>query len=278
MEVGLLTAPFRNETLEHVARWAADAGFDALEVASGPDSNHCDPTRVKARDIRAVKDLLAECGIRLSSLACYRNTTETDPELRKQVLADMKRLVDVAAKLDVDIVCTMAGFPVEGKSKMQTIEEVCPRVFGPLCKHAAKRGVKIALENWFQTNIQNLAMFQRLFEVVPDENFGLNFDPSHLVWQGIDHLHAVECFANRIFHTHAKDTEIRRHQLRWVGNQVRGWWRYVIPGSGVIHWGQYIACLKYNGFNGVLSIEHEDAAVGREEGFVQGLRHLRQFA
>jgi sugar phosphate isomerase/epimerase len=278
MQVGLLTAPFGRETLEHVVRWAAEAGFDALEVASGPGSRHCDPAQVKAKGVADVKALLAECGIAISSLASYRNTTETDAELRKQVLADLKALVDLAAKLDVGVVCTMAGFPVAGKSKMQTIEEVCPSVFGPLCKHAAKKGIKIALENWFATNIQNLAMFQRLFEVVPDENFGLNFDPSHLVWQGIDHLHAVERFAGRIFHTHAKDTEIREHQLRWVGNQVGGWWRYVIPGSGVIHWGQYIACLKYNGFNGVLSIEHEDGAVGREEGFIQGLRHLRQFA
>jgi len=101
---------------------------------------------------------------------------------------------------------------------------------------------------------------------VPDDNFGLNFDPSHLVWQGIDYLQAVEVFAKRIFHTHAKDTEIVQHKLRWLGCLEGGWWRY------------YIARLRRNGYDGILSIEHEDSALGREEGFIKGLQHLRQFA
>jgi len=278
VEVGLLTAPFGRESLEYVVKWAAEVGFDALEVATGPGSNHCDPNKLDKKGIAAVRKLVDAHSIRISSLASYRNVTEADPAARKRTLEDLKKAVDVAAALGVDIVCTMAGFPVPGKDKLRTIAEECPKVFGKLCPYAEKKGIKIALENWFATNLQNLECFRLLFEACPYANLGLNYDPSHLVHQQIDYLHAVDRFASRIFHTHAKDTEIVEQKLRWIGNQMGGWWRYVIPGYGRIHWGEYIACLRRNGFNGVLSIEHEDGALGREEGFIKGLHHLRQYA
>ena len=143
---------------------------------------------------------------------------------------------------------------------------------------ATQRIVNVALENYFKTNLQGLAHWEKVFEVVPAPNFGLNFDPSHLCWQQIDYIDAVYRYRDRIFHTHAKDTEIRDHDLRYLGNQAPGWWPYCIPGYGRIHWGQYIAALKSVGYDGVLCIEHEDNALGREEGFLKGLTHLRQFA
>ncbi len=278
MEVGLLTAPFGRKSLEDVVKWSGAAGFDALEVATSPGSNHIDPYKVDRKRAAGIGKLLEANHIRISSLASYRNMTEADPKARKQALADVRKAVDAAVHLGVDVVCTLAGMPVPGKSKLQTIEEDCPKAFRPLCEYAAKKKVQIALENWFATNLQGLDTFERLFDVCPYDNFGLNFDPSHLVHQQIDYLCAVERFKDRIFHTHAKDTEINQSRLRWIGNQARGWWRYVIPGYGVIDWGPYIAVLRRCGFNGVLSIEHEDGALGVEEGFVKGLEHLRQFA
>ena len=278
MQVGILTAPFANEPLEHVIDFAAEAGFDCLEVVSGPGSRHIDSAKFRAKDAKKVRKQLDAAGLTFSSLVWYTNMTPPDADERKRTVKQMNKIVDIAADLGVSVVCTLAGMPLPGNDKMATIESEAKKAFGPLVKHAAKKGVKIALENWYATNIQNLAHWERLFELVPDDNFGLNFDPSHLLWQGIDHLHAVEAFADRIFHTHAKDTEVVEHKLRWVGNQARGWWRYVIPGYGEIDWGTYIARLRRNGYNGVLSIEHEDGALGREEGFVKGLQHLRQFA
>jgi sugar phosphate isomerase/epimerase len=117
-----------------------------------------------------------------------------------------------------------------------------------------------------------------MFESVPNENVGLNYDPSHLLWQGCDYHAPVEMFASRIFHTHAKDTDVNDRVLRRVGNQNGGWWRYCIPGYGRIDWGCYVATLRRMGVNNVLSIEHEDGALGREEGFVRGLNYLRMYA
>lgn len=278
MQIGLLTAPFNGEPLENVVNFAAEAGFDCLEVNSAPGSTHIDSAKFRARDADRIQKLLEAAGVTFSSLAWYTNMTPADAAERRKTIRQMKRVVDIAADLGVGVVCTLAGMPQPGKNKMQTIESDAGKVFAPLVKHAADKGVKIALENWYATNIQHLAHWEKLFELVPDDNFGLNFDPSHLVWQGIDYLHAVEVFAGRIFHTHAKDTEIVGHRLRWLGCLESGWWRYVIPGYGEIDWGIYIARLRRNGYDGVLSIEHEDGALGREEGFTKGLRHLRQFA
>lgn len=276
MQIGILTAPFAREPLEAVIEFAGANGFDALEVASGPGSNHIDPGTLSDARAAEIRKLLEKNKLEISSLATYCNMTDVDK--REQTAANFRAVVDAAHKLGVGVVCTLAGMPVAGKDKMKTIEEDCSVVFPPLVEYASGKGIKVALENWFATCLQGLAEFDRMFEVVPHENFGLNFDPSHLLHQGIDYIGAVDRYARRIFHTHAKDTEIREDRLAYLGNQAKGWWRYVIPGFGRVRWGEYIAALRRCGYNGVLSIEHEDGALGREEGFIKGKNYLKLFA
>jgi sugar phosphate isomerase/epimerase len=278
MYVGILTAPFHNEPLEHVAAFAGEYGFGGMEIIAGPGSQHIDLTNFTEADAARVKDLMERRALIITSLAAYVNNTDPNADKRAANNDIVRKAIDAAALLGTEVVCTLAGHPVPGKSKMQTIEEECPKVFTPLLEYAERKGIKIALENWYATNIQHLGHWQRLFEVVPNKNFGLNFDPSHLMWQDIDYINAVENFASRIFHTHAKDTEVKEGKKRWVGNQDGGgWWRYVIPGLGQVRWGEYLAALRANGYNGVLSIEHEDSVVGREEGFLMGKKYLEQF-
>jgi sugar phosphate isomerase/epimerase len=277
MEIGVLTAPLGDWTLEQIAEWAGRGGFTALEVACGPGSRALDPVRVAREGPGDIPALLQRHGLRISSLAYYANPLDQDPERRRKVHEHLRTTVDAARVLGVDVVCTIAGMPLPGKDKRKTIEEDLPGALGPIIDEAGSKGIKIALENWYATNIENLDHWARLFEVLPQANFGLNYDPSHLYWQGIDYLAAVNEFRNRIFHTHAKDVEIRDDRLRRVGSRSGGWWRYVIPGLGRIPWGEYIAALRRAGYNGVLSIEHEDDAVGREEGFLIARQHLEQF-
>lgn len=276
MQVGILTGPFGKEPLEYVIEFAGRNGFDALEVASGPGARHVDIAGLTDARASEIRKLLETSGVVISSLAWYTNMT--DVEKRDEISSNFRLLVDSAEKLGVGVVCTLAGMPVAGKDKIKTIEEDCAAVFPPLVEYAASKGIKVAMENWYATCLQGLAQFDRIFEVVPHENFGLNFDPSHLLWQGIDYIAAVERFQRRIFHTHAKDTEVRDDKLAYLGNQMGGWWRYVIPGFGRVKWGEYISALRRTGYNGVLSIEHEDGAVGREEGFIQGKNYLKTFA
>lgn len=277
MYIGFYTALFRNEPFERVVEFAKRAGFQALEVACGVGSGHIDVQHVLRTGGGKVRQLIESSGLQISALAMYGNTLNPDLAERRRFLLALHKAIDAAAILGVEVVCTLAGMPMPNKTKMQTIEEDAPKAFKRLCEHAAERGIKIALENWYATNLQSLRHWERFFEVVNYDNIGLNFDPSHLVWQDIDYMYAAERFSNRIFHVHAKDTAILWHRRRYLGNQEHGWWRYVIPGFGVIDWGQLIGLLRSNGYNGVLSIEHEDAALPREEGLIKGLAYLRQF-
>lgn len=274
MQVGILTGPLRKESLDYVIEFAGRNGIDALEVASGPGASHIDTAKLTQAEADRIKGLLASNNVRISSLAWYTNMTAPN---RDEITASFKQIIDCAVMLDVDVVCTLAGMPVEGKNKLKTIEEDCVQVFPPIIEYAASRNVKVALENWYATCLQGLAEFDKMFECIPNENFGLNFDPSHLVWQGIDYIAAVHRFGPRIFHTHAKDTEIRAERLAYLGNQAGGWWRYVIPGFGKVSWGEYVSALRRVGYDGVLSIEHEDGTFGAEEGFIKGKNYLRMF-
>ena len=274
MDIGMLTAPLHEWPLERVAEFAQKHGFQALEVGSGPGSKHVDSAALNPEKAGEIKLLLERDGLRISSLAFYTNLLDPDAGARERLSTEMRGVIDAAVLLGVDVVCTLAGMPMPGKDRRQTIEEDFPPVFGPLAEYAGEKSRKLAFENYFATNIRGLQDWEQVFEVVPAANLGLNFDPSHLLWQGIDYLEAVDRFKERIFHTHAKDVEIRQHELRWVGNQSSGWWRYCTPGYGDINWPVYIARLRRAGYDGVLSIENEDGVFGVEEGFVKGQRYL----
>lgn len=276
MEVGMLTAPFGKESFKQVINFADEAMIPCLEVVAGPGSKHIDPAHLTASGVKRIREMLEERGLKISSLAYY-DAAITDPRKVKAVQAHAKKTIDAAKNLGVSVVCMLAGMPAPGMSKIETIRKVLPKAFKPILTHARKKKVKIALENWFATCLQGIDTFEELFAAIPDENFGLNYDPSHLVHQQCDHLLPVSLFPERIFHTHAKDTWIDRTKRAHVGVYGNGWWRYVIPGFGVINWGEYIAALRAAGYDGVLSIEHEDSSQGREEGFLRGAEYLERY-
>ncbi len=277
MYVGILTAPFGGVSLEEVAEFAGTHGFGGLEILTSPNGKHINTLDFPASRASEIRNLMEKQRIQISALASYTDLTHADPAARAKNIETVRSAIGIAKQLGVGVVCTLAGLPPKGKNRFQTIEEDCAEVFPPLLEHAAQNGVKLALENWYATNIQNLAHWDRLFEVVNHPNLGLNFDPSHLMWQGIDYIAAVSQYSSRIFHSHGKDTEIDDVLLRKVGNQGDNWWRYVIPGLGRVKWGQYLSALRKSGYNGAVSIEHEDSALGREEGFLIGKRYLEQF-
>ena len=276
MQIGVLTARFdaKQWPLDKIITWAGENQIDCLEVAVGA---HLDAAKLlKDKGQAALQKKLRAAGVSISSLAFYSTQINSpDAAVRAEQLKTLTAAIDAAESLGVDVVCALAGMPAPGKTKMETIREDLPEVFGPAIEHAAGRGIRIALENWVATNIQHLDHWKALFEVLPQENFGLNFDPSHLLWQGIDHLGAVAEFAERIFHTHAKDVAIDDAALRRIGVLEGGWWRYTIPGTGRIAWGEFLGKLRRVGFDGAVSIEHEDATLGAEEGFRMGAAHLR---
>jgi sugar phosphate isomerase/epimerase len=276
MKVGMLTNPFGDTGLERLLDFAKEAGIQCLEMNAWPGSKHIEPRKVDAAEADRIKGLLAARGLEISSLCYYEDIT--DPKKGKAVQQHLTKIVDAASLLGVKTVCTVAGWPLDNMSKIDTIRKVVPGAFAPVIARAKEKGINIALENYFATNLQGIDTFEVLFgEAIKDDNFGLNYDPSHLVHQECDHLLPVSMFAKRIFHTHAKDCLVDRAKRARVGVLGDGWWRYVIPGFGNINWGEYIGHLRQNGYRGVLSIEHEDDTFSREQGFIVGARYLRQF-
>ncbi len=238
MKLGLLTAAFPDLSLEEVAAWAAGEGFEALEIACWPGGagerrryagvTHID---VDSFDPGEVKDVLARNGLEISALAYYPNNLHPDDAHRDEVNAHLRKVVDAAAQLGVEVVGTFVGNDKD-RPLRENLERFA-RIWPDLVRHAADQGVKIAIENcpmifsedeWPGGN--NLAwspaIWEQMFETIPDESFGLNLDPSHLVWLMIDYERAVYDFADRIFHVHAKDLEVRRDGLYRHGTLSAG--------------------------------------------------------
>ncbi len=275
IRIGMLTAPFGDRPLKDVLDFAPKAGISCLEVVADAGSKHIDPTTLDAAKADAVKQMLAERKLEISGLACFADACQPGRTERFQNHA--RKMVDAAVLLGVPTLCMQTGMPLRNMTKINQIKQVVPKVYAPIIAYAKDKGIKIAIENWFETCLQGIDTFECLFDTIKDDNFGLNYDPSHLVHQECDYLLPVRMFSKRIFHAHAKDTlidvEVRAH----VGIYGHGWWRYVVPGSGRIHWGEYINHLRMNGYKGALSIEHEDSALSREKGFILAARHLAQF-
>ena len=298
MKLGLLTAAFPDLSLEQVSEWAAGNGFEMLEVACWPASGaearryagvtHIDVDGFDPDEVRAA---LERHGLEMSSLAYYPNNLHPDDEHRQQVNAHLRKVIDAAQRLGVPIVGTFVG-----NDKDRPLPENLRRfgeVWPPLVDYAGERGVKIAIENcpmifsydeWPGGN--NLAwapaIWDELFSTIPAENFGLNLDPSHLVWLMIDYERVVYDYADRIFHAHAKDLEVRRDGLYRNGtfSSGIGWQVPRLPGLGEVRWDRFIAALYAVGYDYVVSVEHEDRRFeGTEElvkrGFLVARNALR---
>lgn len=275
IRVGMLTVPVMKEPFDQVLDMAKRCGIAALEVVAIPGSKHIDPMTFGPAEAETVKKMLAERGLEISSLTNYNNPAA--PGKTEEYQNAVKKMIDAAGLLGVPTVCLMGGIPPDKMNKIAMIKNLVPKIFRPILDLAKEKGIKVAFENWFMTCLQGLDTFDCLFETIPDEHFGLNYDPSHLVHQGCDYMVPVAKFSSRIFHTHAKDCLIDAQRRSYVGVLGTGWWRYVIPGYGEIKWAEYINQLRDIGYKGVLSIEHEDRTFAPEEGFRHGAQYLNQF-
>lgn len=287
MKLGLLTAALPRLSLGQTAEWAAASGFEMLEVACWPASggekrryagvSHIDVARL---DVDAVQDVLARTGLEISSLAYYPNNLHPDRAERKAANDHLKKVIDAAARLGVGVVGTFVGRDrsKDVRDNLREFRKVWPR----LVSHAEERGVKIAIENcpmifsrdeWpGGTNLAATpAVWDEMFAIVPSDSLGLNLDPSHLVWLMIDAERVVRDYASRILHVHAKDLEIDRDGLYRNGTLSlgMGWQVPRLPGLGEVRWDRFIAALYRAGYDGVVSIEHEDRDFEGSEELVQ---------
>jgi sugar phosphate isomerase/epimerase len=289
MKLGIFTAAFPGKSLEEVAAWAVESGFETLEIACWPIEKASrryagvttidviDFNAAKAKEVRAV---LENYGLSISALGYYPNPLHPDVEHRETVIEHLKQVILAAELLEVEIVGTFVGRD-QDKTTPANLEAFA-KIWPPIVKFAADHQVKIAIENcpmifsydeWPGGNnlASSPAIWKQIWEIIPADNFGLNLDPSHLILQMIDYERVVYEFADKIFHVHAKDLQIDREGLYQNGvlSQGMGWQIPRLPGLGDINWGKFISALYRVGYDYVISIEHEDRAFEKTEDLIE---------
>ncbi|TIW24835.1 MAG: sugar phosphate isomerase/epimerase [Mesorhizobium sp.] len=277
MKLGLLTAPFPDTALGDVADWARSAGFEALEIACWPKTSGAsrryagtshidvDISAAEAEDIAAG---LAGKGLAISGLGFYPNPLHPDRAHREAVIDHLKKVIVLASRMGVSLVNTFCGG--DASKTVDANWEDAQKVWPAIIAHARAHGVKLAFENcpmifsydeW--PGGHNIAyspyVWRRILEAWGGD-VGMNFDPSHLVWQMIDKERFIREFGKNMLHVHAKDLMIDHDGLyeRGILSAGIGWQVPRMPGLGDIDWSRIFSGLYRAGYDGPVIIEHED--------------------
>ena len=288
---------FWTADMEEVVKWAAENGFDCLEVRTGLVSKEMDRKRVKGTTVKEIKKLFKENGLFISALAPWANHLDADLEARKSNNDLLRSSIDLCLKLNVEIVDTAAGSPAgmhffgipglfglphERGSKVEECITAFSEAFTPLAEYADDHSIKIAFETAGRGPGGNIAhspyMWDKMFEAVPSKALGLSFDPSHLVWLHIGPVESViRKYGDKVYHVDGKDCEIIPEMLAYQGIFGNKWWRYRIPGYGALNWARIISALLDIGFKGSIDIENEDPVLPGLRGIALGRKHINQF-
>jgi sugar phosphate isomerase/epimerase len=302
VQLGFVSAILPDLSLDQVMQCAAEEGFDCVEVMCWPRGTadrryagvtHIDVAGFDSAAAAGVRALVRRTGVGISALGYYPNPLARDPGERRVAIDHLRAVIGAAAELGVSTVNTFVG-----RDPARTVDENWPlfrEVWPPLVRHAAERGIRIGIENCpmlFTTDEwpggKNLAtspaIWRRMFEEIPDPHFGLNYDPSHLIWQQMDEIRPVEEFRSRLHHIHAKDARVDRRRLDDVGILAvpLAYHTPKLPGLGSVRWGLFFSALTDAGYQGAVCVEVEDRAYegsleDRTRALRQSATYLRQF-
>jgi len=302
MQLGFVSAILPDLSLDEVLAFAAEEGFACVEVMCWPVGKaerryagvtHLDVTQFTEADAARVQALVARHGVAISALGYYPNPLCADENEAAVYLEHLKKLISAAPMLGLSTVNTFVG-----RDPARTIEDnwqLFDRRWPAVVRHAEQCGVRIGIENcpMFFTRDEwpggkNLAVSPKIwwemFRRLPAANLGLNYDPSHAVWQFMDAAGHLRDFADRIFHVHAKDARLDRQRLNDCGilatplefHDPR------LPGRGDVRWEEFFAALRQIGYAGPVCIEvedrdYEDSLENRKRALRESASFLRQF-
>ncbi len=299
MKLGFVSAILPDLPVEDVFETAIETGYDCIELMCWPKGKaarrYAGVTHLEFtdKDLSRVAALARDTGISISALGYYPNPLCPDPEEARIYTDHIAEMVLAARELSLGCANTFVG-----RDWRKSVDDNWPRfleVWPPLIAHAEKHGIRIGIENcpmFFTADEwpagKNLAhtpaVWRRMFADVPSASFGLNYDPSHMIWQHMDYLAPIGEFADRLVHVHAKDARLDTDRLNSVGimatpNQFH---TPKLPGLGDVHWGRFVAALNDAGYRGAVCVEVEDRAYeGSLEDRKASLRlsanYLRQF-
>lgn len=302
MKFGFVSAIQEALCFEEVMEFAGRNRFQCVELACWPAGeasrryggvSHLDVENLDGRRCREIGSLCREKGVEISSLAYYPNMMDEDLEKRSFYTEHLKKLIEASEALGIGLVTTFIG-RMQHKTVKENLDEL-EKVWTPLIRYAEGRGVKIGIENcpmlftedeW--PGGQNLAatpaLFREIFKRLDSPNLGLNFDPSHFIWQQMDYIKPVYEFRDKLFHVHFKDIKLYRDKLDEVGVLALPlqYMEPKIPGLGDVDWKGFVNALADTGYDGAACLEiedraFEDSAEKIEEGILTAADYIRPF-
>jgi len=280
MQLGFNTSILPDSKFSQVLQIASEIGYDCVEVMCWPPGKatrryagvtHIDVLELDDVTIDQIKGQCHDHGVTISALGYYPNALSPDTDESVKAVKHILAVIDAAAKLGIGKMNTFIG-----RDWTKTVDDNWPRfleIWQPIIAHAQRLEVKVGIENcpMFFTRDEwpggkNLAhspaIWSRMFEDIPSDFFGLNYDPSHMIFQQMDYVAPLRDFADKLFHLHAKDIRLDRERLNQVGilaypNQYH---TPKLPGLGDVDWGKFFSTLTDTGFEGAICVEVEDRA------------------
>lgn len=308
MKLSVFAVLLADKSLDEACKYLAQSGVQAIEIGCGgfPGKAHCNPEELlkDEKKIQEFKATIDKYGLEIAALSTHGNAVHPDKAVAKAFHDDFVNAVLLAEKLGVKRVITFSGCPGGSPEDKTPNWVTCPwpddfsaildyqwnEVLIPYWKKtaawAAEHGIeKIAFEMHPGFCVYNTASLLRLREAVGD-TIGANFDPSHLIWQGMDPAEAVRMLGGKaIHHVHAKDTYLDTANIRKTGVLSTGHysdvlnrpWTFRTVGYGLdtAKWKEFVSMLRMVGYDGVLSIEHEDMFMSVEEGLEKAIAFLK---
>lgn len=302
MQLGFVSAILPDLSFEDVLKTAADIGYDCVEVMCWPVGKatrryagvtHIDVTDFDDAAAAKVHDLTAKYGVSVSALGYYPNALTPDQDEAEMSVEHIRKVIAAAGKLGVNRMTTFIG-----RDWTKSVDDNFPKfeaTWKPLIAFAEEAGVKVGIENcpmifgpdeWpgGKNLMHSPAIFRRMFEAIPSDHFGLNYDPSHPVWLQMDYLKPMQEFAHKLFHMHAKDVRVDQHLLDDLGilAHPNDYHSPKLPGMGDVDWGKFFSVLTDTGYNGPICVEvedrsYEDSLENRKRALIQSHTYLRNF-
>ena len=302
MQLGLVSAILDQSDFYEMIDIVAENGLDCVEVACWPAGkaerryagvSHIDTENLTKEQAEEYKDYAADKKVAISALAYYPNPLDENLEKRQRVIDHIYSVIDAAKLMEINLVTTFIG-RMPSKTISENLKEV-EKVWKPILAYAEKQKVKIAIENcpmlftedeWpgGQNLMTTPALFRKIFDLLDSDYLGLNYDPSHFVWQQMDYLAPIYEFNDKLFHVHYKDIKVYWNKLQKVGVMATPleYMSPKLPGLGDVDWGKYVSALTDVGYSGYTCIEVEDRAYESDyedvkRSIKQSTHYLRNF-
>jgi len=298
MKLGFVSAILAELSFEEVIDFAAQENYSCVEIMCWPKGKaerryagvtHIDVDNLDDSKLEYIKDYIKKKGVTISGLGYYPNPLDPDKEKSNFYINHIKKVIDAAHLLEINLINTFIG-----RDKSKNVDDNFERfkkVWPPIIDYAKDKGVKVAIENcpMYFTNDEwpsgvNLAfspvIWEKMFDFVDSSNFGLNYDPSHLIWQRIDYIRPIYEFKNRIFHVHIKDAKILEDNLKRVGILATPLEYHLpkLPGLGDVNWSKFFSALTDINYDGPVCVEVEDRSYeGSIEMKKNALRQSRNY-